>query len=558
MLRIDSVIGIRRIILDGPIVCLDAEMISLRAICPSCQAPSTRVHARYVRRPMDLPWRAHTARLILTVRRFRCDNPVCQRQTFAEDCGPNLARFARCTLQVTAELIAIAMVGGGESGSRLACKQHLPVSPDTLLRLQRQLPLSEYPAPRVLGIDDFSLRRGHNYATIFVDLETHKPIDVVEDREAKVVEDWLKRRPGVHIIVRDRSGAYADGAKAGAPQAVQVADRFHLVQSASRALEEVLRSHRRHYEYLADQDSPPATATSMMIGQLADGASEQSDRAGCSTTRHREVEQRQERVAQWRQVKRMREAGQSLSQIAQTLNLDRRTVRRYLSTPESLFEGPPPKAPGIAPEAAMPEDTLVAVNARSGDRVSPLLRPHVSYLQERWQAGCFNVSRLFREIGARGYTGSRTTLSHSLQAWRAPPLSKQAQRQRRHLSLRWLVLRPPEQLRADQKLILEEFLAKNEDVARGYELLQSFRQVVSARDIVGLARWQAAARQSELVDFVGLANGIDRDHAAVVAALELPWSNGPVEGQITRVKLIKRQGYGRAKFDLLRKRVLAA
>lgn len=548
----DSSISISQIVLDSTTIHLKAEMITVLATCPSCRTPSKRVHARYVRRPMDLPWRGYPARLILTVRRFRCDNSECARRTFAEDCGSSLPRLARRTLAATIELVSIAMVAGGEAGSRLARKHHLAISPDTLLRLQRRMPLPEFPTPRVLGIDDFSLRRGQRYATIFVDLETHRPIDLVEGRDSEVVEKWLKGQSGIQVIVRDRSGAYAEGARLGAPQALQIADRFHLVQNASQALEEVLRSHRRYKDHLTDlADTKAATVMAGSTNDASDQA-DQADQEKPGSTKPGQTQQLKERVEQWREVKQMRQAGQNLSQIAQTLNLDRRTVRRYLSTPESLPDGP------TVQEPASQEFLAEMANPRVRDLTSPILRPYVSYLQDRCQTGCFNASQLFREIVARGYTGSRSLLGQSIQAWRSPRPTKQALRQRRRLSVRWLVLRPPEQLKPEEKVVLDEFLAKNEDVARGYELLQGFRLVIALRDVVGLGQWQVVARQSELVDFVALANGIDRDRAAVLAALELPWSNGPVEGQITRVKLLKRQGYGRAKIDLLRRRVLAA
>ena len=239
----DSPIGILRIVLDGPGIQLEAALVGSAATCPACQTPSTRIPARYVRRPTNSPWRGHRVRLKLSVRRFRCDNPTCIVRP-----SPRTA--------ATQELLAIAMAAGGEEGSRLAWKLKLPTSPDTLLRLQRRMPLPEYPTPRVLGIDDLSLRRRQTDATLFVDLEHHKtikPIDLVEGRDAEVVEKRLKERAGreqagIEVSVRDRSGAYADGARAGAPLAKQTADRFHLVQNASNALDELLRSHRRQSE----------------------------------------------------------------------------------------------------------------------------------------------------------------------------------------------------------------------------------------------------------------------------------------------------------------------
>ncbi len=523
-------------IFDGPVLRLEAGIIGTTATCPACRVRGTRVHSHYVRRPLDLPWRGRLARLVVTVRRFRCDNPECERVTFAEDCGEDLPRYARRTRQASNELLNIAMVAGGEPGSRLAISSGLPASPETLLRLQRSMPLPTFPTPRVLGIDDFSLRRRQTYATIFVDLETRRPIDILEGREADTVEGWLKGRSGIELIVRDRSGAYADGARAGAPQAKQVADRFHLLQNASTALDELLRSHRRQTEYLEISEPPQPASTTEQVS--AETSSPAAPPPKLSPTKQRQAERRQARVDRWGQAKEMREAGQSLSQIAKTLGMNRRTVRRYLATPEPVRNQ--------------------VEHPRPGGLKSPMLQPFVSYLQDRWQAGCHNASELFREIVARGYLGSRTLLAQSIQGWRPPRVPKKERRLRRRTSVRWLVLRPPEQLKPEEKPILQEFLAKNPEISLGYDLVQQFRALIAERSLGALNTWLGAAKASGLSTFVSLANGLEADRAAVERALELPWSNGPVEGQVTRVKLIKRQGYGRAKLDLLRRRVLAA
>lgn len=526
--------GIRRITLDGPNVWLEAEVVAKSAQCPSCRTPSSRIHDRYRRRPIDLPWRGRTAHLSVTVRRFRCVDSACERSTFAEDCGQVLPRYARRTKEVSDILLQIALIVGGEAGARIAVRNGLPTSPDTLLRLVRRHPQPITATPAILGIDDLALRRRQSYATIFVNLETHRPIDLVEGRDADAVANWLKVRPGTRIIVRDRSGAYADGAKAGAPKAKQVADRFHLLQNASTALDELLRSRKRQAEYL-EVTQPEAGPHSIAEPSLA--ASPMAS-AKLSPSKQRKAEHKQARVTRWQRVRQMREAGQNISQIARAFGMCRRTVRQYLATDEPPY--------------------YQVEQPRLGSLKSPMLQPFVPYFQERWQAGCHNVAQLLREIQARGYTGSRTLLVDALAPWRPPRLSRRQKRLRRRKSVRWLVLRPPESLESDEKAVLDQFLAANPAIALGHDLVQRFREVVANKDLGALDTWLADAKGSKLPTFVGLANGIEADRAAVDAALELPWSNGPVEGQINRVKLIKRQGYGRARFDLLRARVLTA
>lgn len=236
-----SPLGISRIVQDGEDVRLDVEVLGVGACCPACQTVSLKVHDRYKRRPMDLPWRGRKTKMVVTVRRFRCANQLCRRRTFVEDCGPSLQPYARRTEAASETLLDMARTAGGEGGARIAGKVGLPVSADTMLRLLRRAPLPVLPTPRVLEVDDLALRRRYSYATLLVDLETHRPVDLVEGRDAETLAGWLREHQGVEVISRDRSGAYADGATAGAPNAIQVADRFHLLQNASEAMDGMLR-----------------------------------------------------------------------------------------------------------------------------------------------------------------------------------------------------------------------------------------------------------------------------------------------------------------------------
>lgn len=502
---------------------------------------------------MDLPWRGRTARMAVTVRRFRCVSDSCDRRTFAEDFGEGLPRYARRTREGTALLVDMALRAGGEEGARLAASAGLPVSPDTLLRLIRAVPLPDLPAPRVLGVDDLALRRRYSYATLLVDLESHRPVDMVEDRDAETLAGWLREHPGVEVISRDRSGAYADGASAGAPDAVQVADRFHLIQNVSDALGGMLRGRRLALEETETPAQQPEVAAEEpnaqeepLVGpepEAKEALVEVLPGKPLSPTNRYEAERRAARRARWQRVRELHQAGVSISRIGEEVGITRRTVRTLISAPD------PPRNRALRP--------------RPGGLTSPTLRPYVGYLQDRWQQGCTNVSRLCREIAAMGYTGSRSLLAQAVQPWRGPRMPKlpkrergRAERLRRRTSVRWICLKPPERLKEDERALLERLLAKDGELALGYDLLQRFRQLVRERDLPALDRWIDDANKSDIATFMGLANGIRADWAAVEAALRLPWSNGQLEGQINRVKLIKRQGYGRAKFDLLRRRVL--
>jgi transposase len=237
-------------------------------------------------------------------------------------------------------------------------------------------------------------------------------------------------------------------------------------------------------------------------------------------------------------VRRRHAEGQSLRRIARTKGISRHTIRRLIA--EEL----PPRNHVVHP--------------RPGGLSSPSLQPYVSYLQDRWQAGCQNIAQLYREITTQGYQGSRSLLQQALKAWRPPRPPQKERKRTRHLSIRWMCLRPPEDLEPDEQPALEQLLTEDEGLAAGYRLLQRFRELIATRDVPALVTWLADAEASELPSFVTLATGIRADYAAVEAALTTKWSNGPVEGHVHRVKLIKRQGYGRARFDLLRRQVLAA
>jgi transposase len=518
-----SQLAIQSITFEHETVWLKGATVSDHATCPSCRVVSYQVHDRYWRHPLDLPWRGWTVRLALTVRRFCCPNPECSRATFAEDLGAVLPRYARRTTLATQALLHLAETAGGEAGARLARHLGLPTSPDTLLRLLRQTDWATVVAPRVLGVDDLSLRRGCSYATLLVDQETHRPVDLLQERTAEVLAAWLKAHPGVEVVVRDRSEAYSEGIRMGAPGAIQVADRFHLLQNASTALVEMLKSRRRRIEYVA-----PATPDAPLGETRPLSPSKQQERA-----------RRAARIARWEEVRRRYAEGWSIRRIARELGLHRRTIRHL------LYSGEPPH-------------NQVKVLRPSGVR-SPLLQPYVSYLQDRWEAGCTNASQLFRELVTLGYSGSRTLLCEAVRPWRPPrPPPGTPRRHTRRASVRWLCLRPPEQLNTEEQAALQRLLGEDAELAAGYRLLQRFRKLMADRDVAALQEWLAEAHESNLAPFVALANGIVADRSAVDAALTVPWFNGLVEGHGHRVKLIKRQGYGRARVDLLRRRVLAA
>ena len=268
----------------------------------------------------------------------------------------------------------------------------IPISADTVLRQLHRVPLAELKTPRVLGVDDWSYRRGQRYGTILVDQEAHKPIDLLPDREADTLAAWLKAHKGVEIITRDRSGTYADGARRGAPNALQIADRWHVLKNLREAIERVIAHHYAQVKHVAETHPPtPARAMpeSPSVATVQE-ASVKPAKPGVSL-----ATARPQRLANYQQVHRLRQQGMPILQIAQCLRMARKTVRRYLTA-------------GTFPErAARPRQKHHTID------------PYLPYLQQRWQAGCHVALRLWQDIRAQGFRGSRSAVYRAVKPWRA-------------------------------------------------------------------------------------------------------------------------------------------
>lgn len=510
------------------------------AACPQCGQLATRIHSRYVRTVADLPWAGLPVRLLLQVHRWFCDQSACPRRIFAERLPAIVAPRGRRTTRLSRAQQRIGLALGGAAGARLSTDLAMSAGIDLLLTLARRAPVSTPPTSPHVGIDDWAKRKAHCYGSIIVDLDTHRPITLLDDRSADQVADWLSAHPEIEVVSRDRGQVYIEGATRGAPQAVQVADRWHLMKNLGEALLQVVQKHHRALEHAlrpipsADTHAPNSSAPAAVEAAPPSTSAEYPQSAADQRrqTRHEAIHELHQR-------------GWSQRAIAEHLHLERKTVRTYLRMGE-------------------------AVTPRQRPLRRSLLDPYKPYLMERWNAGCHNAMQLLRELQAKGFAGKRSVVrafltqlrktqglparSRSTPGGRATDPTRRPPSAR---SLTWLVLKRKEKLSEDERTLVAKLSPVHTDIQVAMELTQAFATMVRERAAERLEGWMAAAEASGLRPFRAFAAGVKQDEAAIRAALSLAWSQGPVEGNINRLKLLKRQMYGRAKLDLLQQRFLA-
>ena len=516
--------------------------------CPLCASSSAKVHGSYTRHPADLPCGPYTVRLQLHVRRFCCQHADCPRKTFAEPFPDVVAAYARRTIRQADLLQELALALGGRAGAPLTQRLRVPVSRHTLLRLLRQRTLPAVPTPRVLGIDEWAWRRRQRYGTILVDLERHCPVDLLPDCTSQRVIAWLKSHPGIKVVSRDRDSAFADAIRKGAPQAVQVADRWHLLQNLHKALKELLSQKRRGSPPVHEEKEVPEASGSemnaLLLGQPRQMAQASQDHLQLPKAHLRQQLNRSKRLARYEEVMALHRQGLSDRAIAKVLQMARGTVLFYVHSDTFPERKVPAKGPSI-------------------------LDPYVPYLLERWEQGEGNGSQLFREVQAQGFPGSKAVVRHFVRELKDEYLAPiRTLRQIKQVApalvserlssqqAAWLFLAPLERLQEEQRCQLERICQADGDLQATYELSQQFASMVTKRKAEQLHAFLQQAKASPFSEMRSFASGIRRDLPAVAEALSSPWSQGQVEGQINRLKMIKRQMYGRASFEVLRLRVL--
>jgi len=491
----------------------DKAIIAVRAagsvgLCPSCGTVSRRVHSRYRRRVTDLPLSGRIVQLLVIARRFRCDAVLCGRQIFTERFAEGvLAPSARRTARLDAIVHHLGLALGGRPAADFAKRLMLPVSKDTLLRVVRRRSRPPADPLRVIGIDDWAWRRNHRYASIICNLERRRIVTLLPDREPATAQAWLAAHPTIAIVARDRGGGYGEATARALPHAVQVADRWHLMENASRAfLDAVRKSMRQIRSAVGAMTIDPQLLTAAERLQYEGYLRrEETNAAILALSKH---------GIPIKQI--VRQTGHSRKLVRQVIRGERHDVFR---TRQSSLD------------------------------------QHLPWLDDQWAAGCRNGAELWRRLQARGFRGSLRVVGE----WTT------RRRRAEKSDVETLHRIPSARTIARLMTVGRDTLSKAETVTvaaveagvptlvEAREIIAQFHGMIRRKAAAELSSWIERARASLVASF---ARGVTNDEAAVRAAITSPWSNGQTEGQITRLKLVRRQMYGRGKIDLLQARLI--
>lgn len=452
----------------------------------------------------------------LSVRRLFCDGPGCGRRTFAEQVEGLTARYQRRSplLQHLVEMAGVLLAGRG--GARLLQILKVPLSRTSVLFHLMRLPLPPAPTPRVLGVDDFALY-ADVYGTLLVDADTRLPIELWAGRDAGPLAAWLRTHPGVEVVCRDGSLIYRQGIAEGAPEAVQVSDRFHLWQGLSKRVGDIAAAHRGCLPAaMGDPEPPPPSANS----------------AGPSDSDDTPARRHAKRL--FEAVHAATDTGRSLNAAARELGLNRRTVGKYAraATWQECVRRPRPRRPTS-------------------------LDPYLEYLRQRWEEGEHTATVLHQEIVAKGYRGNYQRVKMAIAPLRRGlPIDTPRERPPSPREVaRWITTEPSRRsLHATEAL--RRLLKRCPELDRTHDLVRQFAAMLDARDATSLPGWLEELAASHLPALASLAKAIREDQHAVVQGITTRFNSGVNEGRITDLKLQKRIMAGRAGVRLLRHRVI--
>ena len=476
--------------------------------CPSCGVASQRIHSQYDRRLADLPVAGRRVVLMLQARRFRCDAAQCARRIFTERFDVRILKpWARRTTRLDQIVYCLALALGGRPAASFARRLSMPISNDTLLRVVRRRGSPSFAPPTVIGIDDWAWRRNQRYGTLICDLERRKTIALLPDREPATARAWLAAQPQIGIVARDRGGGYGLAAQKALPDAVQVADRWHLMENASQAFLDAVRR--------SMGDIRAAVGAATINPELLTSAEK---------LQYEGFQRREETNAA---ILAMSKEGATIKQIVRRAGYSRGLVRKVLRGQRS---------------------DIFRVRSSS-------LEAYLPWLDEQWAAGKRNGSELWRVLKSRGFRGClrvvsewsgrrrRSERTDASGLGRAPSARTVAR----------LMTVGRDQLSKAETVTVAAIESGVESLVQAREAVVAFQTMIRRKALAELGPWIERAKTTLLASF---ANGVTKDIAAVTAAITSGWSNGQTEGQICKLKLVKRQMYGRGKLDLLQAHVI--
>ena len=508
---------------------LAVESTHQQARCPICLEQSRSLHSTYRRYPQDLPWASVPVVLQITVKRFFCQNQDCQKKTFAERFPDLVDWYQRRTKRVKEKQQHLSTNISARVAELLLKDNQIGISNTTINRLLRSLPEPAFSPVRVLGVDDWAKRKGQRYGTILIDLERRQVIDLLKDRTADTLANWLAQHPKIEFVSRDRSQTYAEAITRAAPTAIQVADRWHLLHNLSDTVYLLLQQETKTIRDQLTITTPPIHN---LPGKKTPLAAEKPLTSA--------EQQRKDRMVQ---AETLRQKGWSQKEIACHLHIHSKTVRRYRNDPSPRF-------------------------VRTWTR--HLIDPHKLYLLQRWNEGCHNAAQLYREIQAKGFRGSAPLVMDFIRALRkASGLPARVRKTTTDPQLFvnwvpnpptlraltwWILKRPENRLESDEKLLAQIYEGQPK-LIETVALARGFAEMVRQQQEGQLTPWLEQANHSNYSLWRSFADGLKQDEKAVRAALSFSWSNGATEGHVNRLKCVKRLMYGRAKDDLLRQHV---
>lgn len=504
---VPSGFAVETVVVDGDNLMIAVRPVVLTVRCPACGAVCDRVHSQYRRTLADLPAAGRRIVLVLRVRRFFCDDLTCRQRIFGERFDGAIQPRARRTARLDEMVYCLAIALGGRPAASLARRIGVAVSNDTLLRVVRRHGVANFPPPSVVGIDDWAWRRNHRYGSLICDLERRKTIALLPDREPSTAEAWMRNQPQIVVVARDRGGSYAVATQRALPEAIQVADRWHLMENASQAfLNAVRKSMRPIRAAIGATTITPALLTF------------------AEKLRYEGYLRREETNTAILGLSRQ---GVAIKEIMRRTGYSRGLIRKILRGQRSdIFR-----------------------TRRSS------VEPYLPWLDEQWAAGCRNGAELWRALRRGGFRGCLGVVSEwtgrRRRAEKADPAALTRAPSARTIARLLTVGR--EQLSKADTLIVAAIETGVALLVEAREVIIHFQGIIRRKALTELDEWIERAKGSLVAAF---ANGIAKDKAAVAAAVSAPWSNGQTEGQICKLKLVKRQMYGRGKLDLLQARVV--